>query len=553
VTGEIRQGQFRVRLCRTVYGFPLPASELPPVGAPGEHVATMNRNGAVSILLADGSQLGVKAGEFEFVDYPDLSADWLNVPKVFATMERLRGEAAELTRLFDLQHTRTKEADEVWRRANPDRGDVQPDLGELVDWLLRQRSGVTSERLRAAPDQLEKVTAVAAERERLRAVVAETAENVDSLACVAFGRELAQLDDTVRSPILKVIQAQRARAAVDWRDPTEAERKASAFDEVRGLWWEFCDEDEGEAALRCIGEFIGQWEHAHDRARGNNLDSPPPPPPVREQLASALREVDGLCGVIASSAEKAHRRGLEILERHLGPALKADFERHVQGCEVCRASAGPEGVCPEARYWVDALGLAKGSGKEAPAAPAGGPAVGAAGPDDPGPMIMISKLKSNCALRVVSGSPPAELLRVPMGANPADLRALGFPDVATAMERGGEGNTHRFAVANDIGAPSELLVMGSPNKELLDSGAEDVSAHKGPWRTGRQVGRTVYDADDRLIGVMDTPALATLAAAAPELLDRYRVAVAIIGAECDPDEEEQREAEDFIRRVEESP
>lgn len=29
-----------------------------------------------------------------------------------------------------------------------------------------------------------------------------------------------------------------------------------------------------------------------------------------------------------------------------------------------------------------------------------------------------------------------------------------------------------------------------------------------PWRTGRKVGRTIYDADDELIGVMDTTALA---------------------------------------------
>lgn len=29
-----------------------------------------------------------------------------------------------------------------------------------------------------------------------------------------------------------------------------------------------------------------------------------------------------------------------------------------------------------------------------------------------------------------------------------------------------------------------------------------------PWRVGRKVGRTVYDADDVLIGVMDSPLLA---------------------------------------------
>ena len=30
-----------------------------------------------------------------------------------------------------------------------------------------------------------------------------------------------------------------------------------------------------------------------------------------------------------------------------------------------------------------------------------------------------------------------------------------------------------------------------------------------PWRTGRSVGRTLYDCTDRLIGVLDTPELAT--------------------------------------------
>jgi hypothetical protein len=29
-----------------------------------------------------------------------------------------------------------------------------------------------------------------------------------------------------------------------------------------------------------------------------------------------------------------------------------------------------------------------------------------------------------------------------------------------------------------------------------------------PWRQGRKVGRTIYDANDELIGVMDTPELA---------------------------------------------
>lgn len=35
-----------------------------------------------------------------------------------------------------------------------------------------------------------------------------------------------------------------------------------------------------------------------------------------------------------------------------------------------------------------------------------------------------------------------------------------------------------------------------------------MSRHPPPWRTGRRVRRTVYDANDELIGLMDTPGLA---------------------------------------------
>lgn len=44
----------------------------------------------------------------------------------------------------------------------------------------------------------------------------------------------------------------------------------------------------------------------------------------------------------------------------------------------------------------------------------------------------------------------------------------------------------------------------------------------GPWRTGRKVLRTVY-ADDKLIGVMDRAEDATLAAAAPGLLEALKL------------------------------
>lgn len=50
----------------------------------------------------------------------------------------------------------------------------------------------------------------------------------------------------------------------------------------------------------------------------------------------------------------------------------------------------------------------------------------------------------------------------------------------------------------------------------------------GTWRTGRKVFRTVY-AEDKLIGVMDRAEDATLAAAAPELLDACWEAHRLIG------------------------
>lgn len=48
------------------------------------------------------------------------------------------------------------------------------------------------------------------------------------------------------------------------------------------------------------------------------------------------------------------------------------------------------------------------------------------------------------------------------------------------------------------------------HKEL--AGSSDPS-NPPPWRVGRKVGRTIYDADDVLIGLMDTPELAALVVA----------------------------------------
>lgn len=53
-----------------------------------------------------------------------------------------------------------------------------------------------------------------------------------------------------------------------------------------------------------------------------------------------------------------------------------------------------------------------------------------------------------------------------------------------------------------------------------------VADHSGygdrPWRVGRKVGRTVYDAHDTLIGVMDSPVLAQLVVNGVNALDALR-------------------------------
>ena len=62
------------------------------------------------------------------------------------------------------------------------------------------------------------------------------------------------------------------------------------------------------------------------------------------------------------------------------------------------------------------------------------------------------------------------------------------------------------------------------------------AANEKPWRVGRKVGRTIYDATDKLIGMMDTPELAALVTTAVNrYLSRAQPAEAV-------DEAKEREA-----------
>lgn len=54
-------------------------------------------------------------------------------------LKEVQAELRELNELFDLQHKRTVEAVKLWRTAHPERGDIIPDLGELLQWLIDER------------------------------------------------------------------------------------------------------------------------------------------------------------------------------------------------------------------------------------------------------------------------------------------------------------------------------------------------------------------------------------------------------------------------------
>ena len=56
---------------------------------------------------------------------------------LIAEVRAAREEVADLRAIFDLQWTRTREADERWRAEAPEeRAGVMPDLGVLIKWLM---------------------------------------------------------------------------------------------------------------------------------------------------------------------------------------------------------------------------------------------------------------------------------------------------------------------------------------------------------------------------------------------------------------------------------
>lgn len=50
----------------------------------------------------------------------------------------LRDKNEDLERLFALQHTRVRAAEAAWRNEHPGKENVLPDLGTLVEWLMKK-------------------------------------------------------------------------------------------------------------------------------------------------------------------------------------------------------------------------------------------------------------------------------------------------------------------------------------------------------------------------------------------------------------------------------
>jgi hypothetical protein len=90
-------------------------------------------------------------------------------------LAKLEAENTELNQLFDLGHTRTREADKLWQDAH-NKPHVYPDLGELIGWLLR-RLAVAERESKTYFDDYQKLTenfnGMVSERDEARRIATE--------------------------------------------------------------------------------------------------------------------------------------------------------------------------------------------------------------------------------------------------------------------------------------------------------------------------------------------------------------------------------------------
>ena len=69
----------------------------------------------------------------------DKDGDWVKYDDVTA----LQAENKELKELFDLQHKRSLEADQLWQESTGET--CMPDLGKLLDWFMKKQKQLQAE------------------------------------------------------------------------------------------------------------------------------------------------------------------------------------------------------------------------------------------------------------------------------------------------------------------------------------------------------------------------------------------------------------------------
>lgn len=92
--------------------------------------------------------------------YEELDAE---TARLRAERDAARAEVAELQALIDLQRTRMDAARALWQDAHPEKKNVWPDLGDLLEWLMQERDAALS-----LPDAAEEVRGWKRDAERYR-------------------------------------------------------------------------------------------------------------------------------------------------------------------------------------------------------------------------------------------------------------------------------------------------------------------------------------------------------------------------------------------------
>lgn len=146
-------------------------TERDELGAIGDALTTdlgnIRRERDRALAERDELQVGEKAYREKILDLDQ------RLRQTARERDDARREADDYQRLFDLQYTRTTEAEKRWRAQDPTtRSHIAPDLGALLDWLMTQADKAGRERdslARRCALRFEQKTKAEAERDQARA------------------------------------------------------------------------------------------------------------------------------------------------------------------------------------------------------------------------------------------------------------------------------------------------------------------------------------------------------------------------------------------------